>query len=182
MRSIRFRGKRIDNGEWAYGYYCKIENDHCIIAIDNEWHHEGRGDFIGDYVEVDPKTVGQFTGLHDKNGKEICEGDKIEDRFSNGKIYYEGIVFWGRCKAYEMSNQDNFYAPMQVNDSYGFLLKKGEPLNKTCLLRPVGEGNKICEEDIVGEGGKFVVGNIQESTRRNKNDQGRKNTKKLRAS
>jgi uncharacterized phage protein (TIGR01671 family) len=70
MREIKFRGKRIDNGEWVYGYYCfngyTDEQKHFIIP-------DYASAFYG--IEVIPETVGQFTGLHDKNGKEIYEGD-----------------------------------------------------------------------------------------------------------
>jgi uncharacterized phage protein (TIGR01671 family) len=67
MREIKFRGKRLDNGKWVYGdLHIRTPFPHIHSEIDF-----GR-------VNIDPHTVGQFTGLHDRYGEEIYEGDIVK--------------------------------------------------------------------------------------------------------
>ena len=97
MREILFRGKRIDNGEWVEGYVysfppvCRIRR---WLPVFKRY---------GD-VDVNPSTVGQYTGLTDKNGKRIFEGDIVE---KDGVVMYV-VEFRGSWSLWDYDGNEGF--------------------------------------------------------------------------
>ena len=138
MREILFRGKRIDNGTWVEGSLLKV-------SLNGKTAHLIFGDdfiFINKDVKalnhafVDPATVGQYTGLTDKNGKKIFEGDIIRHYDDNpyDGVEEKGVVFWdeeflcfrrtsnggfhhGKVDTYRLSKQCDYEVIGNIHDN-----------------------------------------------------------------
>lgn len=134
MREILFRGKRIDSGEWVYGNY--IEKIKPTKKDPTFWCC-----FIQDralsMLEVDPKTAGQFTGLTDKNGKKIFEGDIVR----HDKMTHNSVIVWMDSEyKYKMQpmksyNQDATFGFELTNRRSYNIIKMGDIHDNPELLK-----------------------------------------------
>ena len=141
MREILFRAKKY-NLEWVYGYYVKLPSaagSACFIHVpaDNPDEHNERH-----YVA--PETVGQYTGLKDKNGNKIFEGDILQcDEYpycSDGKYNYFAEVVW-----------------FEENAAFGLYTFR----SPNASVRGVSEGSDFIEE--FNSSDWAVIGNIYDN-------------------
>ena len=91
IREIKFRGKRVNNGAWVYGYLTMCTDGSCYITTEIERnvlrYVKGKPSYVFTRIEyeVDPKTVGQYTGMEDRGKNKIIEGDLY--RSDSGYIF-----------------------------------------------------------------------------------------------
>ena len=138
MRAILFRGKRVNNGEWEYGGYVNLSGKFFYIV-------NGKNRFVEH--SVIPETIGQYTGLTDKNGTKIFEGDILKGfeypffREEDGAHNYFAEVVWF----------DN-------SPAFGLLTFK----NPESTVSGISHGNTDYMEDFDSEMWE-VIGNIHDN-------------------
>ena len=138
MREILFRGKWIDNGIWLYGSLRQYKDGTSGIC-DRELEHTYR---------VDPNTVGEYTGLTDKDGKRIFEGDILE--LTCTEYPQDKLLFSVHFGPYEISEEDEYDC---VVGWYTKGVGKNESWGKYSLFADAERANLYYE----------VVGNIHDN-------------------
>ena len=131
MREILFRGKRTDNDEWAFGFFTKSPSGNVYITETVTGCASPK--------TVDPDTVGQFTGLTDKNGKKIFEGDIVRGRH------------W---TSYNDKNPENFHLwRVDWNEKSGLIIFVDSPTSKA----------RLSIHDFADFGEVEIIGNIHDN-------------------
>lgn len=140
MREILFRGKRVDNGEWVEGSL--LTDDSLVNPKKWNYHIIGKNERRAtERYWVITETVGQYTGLTDKNGKKIFEGDIVKHFNNSDEVSDIGVIYFDtEFMGWRRTTQGRFHRIMI--DTY--------KINPTCIYEVIG--NIHDNPDLLKEG------------------------------
>ena len=144
MREILFRGKRKDNGEWVEGFYVHLprgryqKDEHLIQTVKENGN-------IGQLYRVIPETVGQYTGLTDKNGKMIFEGDI--HKFHN-RLY---VIKFGTFFDDEYQSDMYGWYMEDVSDETNRYTFDGNESEYTHIIGTIHDNPELLKGDVVDD-------------------------------
>lgn len=144
MREILFRGKRTENDEWVFGDLRHIFYGECyphIVDNSNGLNNSVCG------LEVDPATVGQFTGLTDRNGVKIFGGDIVAVKVYNSSIFENYKVVW-----FVGNGGFHLFRPKREKMDVGWDAKRGE----------IGYGTDL-NDLVIRQRMVEVIGNVHDN-------------------
>ena len=130
MREIKFKAKKIDGGGWVQGCHCELAGRKYIIPDYSQFRNIHDADIENSFTEIIPETVCQFTGLKDKNGVKIFEGDILQKE----EIIYgddEDTI----SITTDVATMERFPRYWLKNESFGY---EGEDLESPCDWEVIG--------------------------------------------